>query len=289
MKKIIPVTGFLLCVLMLSGCMNDQYSIEKRYWYAKRQAARIFINPDGSPPFELTKAVNKLYSFSKQYPKTQLAVDADFTIADLFIAKKEYAKARAYLQSMIGKYKSSPVICAEATFVLGKSYEIDDQWGYALQHYKNIMRDYPITPRGLSTPMYMASYYKKKYSPDKMMSAYQDAIAFYKGLSAKYPNTPLAFKVELLVAQCYGALNDWKSAVNTLEDVATTYRRKVRIDDVLMGIATIYKKELKDDFKAKEKLKQIILEYPNGKMSKAAQAILKELEKKNSTGSKKEQ
>lgn len=280
MRRKVASAAVLACALFLCGCMNDQYAIEKSYWYAKRQAARIFQNPDGSPPFELTKAVKKLYMFSKKYPKTQLAVDADFTIAELFIAKKEYTKARSYLQSMVGKYKSAPVICAEVVFVIGKSYEIDDQWSHALGQYKNIMREYPITPRGLSTPLYIASYYKRKYQPDRMMSAYQDAIAFYQGLAAKYPNTPLAFKVQLLVAQCYGSLNDWKSAVNTLEDVASTYRRKVRIDDVLMGIATIYKKELKDDFKAKEKLRQIILEYPNGKMSKAAQVILNEMEKK---------
>ncbi len=267
---------------LLAGCMNDQYSIERKYWYTKKAAGRIFMNPEATPPMELSRTVARLSAFSKKFSKTRLALDADFTIADLYVVKKDYQKARNYLQSMTGKYKSSPVICAEAVFLLGRTYEIDDQWQRALQQYKNIMRDYPATPRGLTVPFYIAAYYKSKYQPDKMMSAYQDAVLYFKELSQKYPNTPLSFRTDMSTAQAYMALKDYKSAADALEKVLDDYKGKLRLDSVLMSLATIYKRDLKETEKAKDCLKRIISDYPKGKLAKLSQVILKELDKPKS-------
>jgi TolA-binding protein len=279
MKKIPYLLIFVLFTFLLAGCSDDQYALEKQYWYTKKSATKIFVNPEATPPMELSRAVSKLVNFSKRFPKTQLAVDADFTVAQLYVVKKDYPKARTYLQSMVGKYKSFPVICAESTFLLGKTYEVDEQWDRALQQYKNIMRDYPVTPRGLSVAVYIASYYRQKYQPDKMVQAYQEAITFYKELSLKYPNTPLSLKADMLTAQCYMAIQDWQAAANSLEVIIREYKGKVRVDNFMLKLASIYKKNLKDEARSKEILNQIIKEYPEGKVAKISKAVLKEMDK----------
>jgi len=79
------------------------------------------------------------------------------------------------LNTIIGKHSESGGICAEATFLIGNSYQIQDKWGLALGQYKKVIQEYPITLRGIDIPIYIAQYYKAKYQPDKMMAAYQEA------------------------------------------------------------------------------------------------------------------
>lgn len=232
----------LIIFSFLAGCDSGQYAIERRYWQVEKQAEKIFKNPHASPPKELENAVNSLNKFIQKYPNNDLSVNAEFNIAHLYIAKNEFAKARAQLKLLMDKYAKSQTILSEALFLTGNSYEIEDKWDLALAEYKKIMQEYATTRRGLDIPIYIAQHYKIKYQPDKMIAAYQEAIAHYGALSAKFPNTPLAYNADTLVAQSYIAL--------------------------------------KDKVKAKEALEKLIKDYPKSKLIKTATAMLKELEEK---------
>ncbi len=88
--------------LILAGCANDDYAIEARYWKVKKQAEKIFNNPHASPPNQLERTVNALNKFSEKFPKSGLAIDADFSIANLYIVKEEYDKGRTQLKKIMG-------------------------------------------------------------------------------------------------------------------------------------------------------------------------------------------
>jgi TolA-binding protein len=278
-KGILRVFVGLLLILAVLGCGSNQYAIERKFWQVQKQAEKIFNNPHASPPRELARIVNLLNDFTKNYPNTNLAVNAEFNIANLYMVKEEYDNARAQLQSIINKYRQSEPICAEATFLIGNSYQAHDKWDLALQQYKGIMQEYPRTPRGLDIPIYIAKYYEKKYQPDKMIAAYQDAIAHYKALSDKYPDSPFALNVDTLVGQCYIALKDWQNAINTFNGMLENYKGKTNLDAVMLDMAIIYQKGLKEKVKAKEILERLIQDYPKSKLTKTATAMLKELTK----------
>ena len=280
MKKTLSLIFFICFLIFLAGCGNDQYAIEKQSYQVQKQAEKIFKNPHASPPQELERAVNLLNSFINKYPKNNLTVESEFTIARLYIVKEEYDKARAQLKMLINKYSGSKDICAEATFSMGNSYEIEDKWGLALQEYRKVMQEYPTTLRGFDIPVYIAQHYKVKYQPDKMITAYQEAIGHYTSLAGKYPNTPLAYNAHTLVAQCYVAMKDWQNAISSLKTIIDNYKGRVNLDGVMMDMAMIYNKELKDKVKAKEILERLIKEYPRGRLINLAKALLKELEKK---------
>ena len=118
--------GFVLICLLVCGCANDQYAIEKQFYRAQKQAAKIFKNPHASPPNELQRVVNILSNFAQKYPKNSLSVDAEFTVARLYIVKEEYEKARSYLRGLIEKYSKAQKICVEARFLIGNSFQIED-------------------------------------------------------------------------------------------------------------------------------------------------------------------
>lgn len=280
MKKILSAIIFISIAALLTGCGNDQYAIEKRYWSIQKQAEKIFKNPAASPPRELERVVNLFNSFAKKFPKNTLSLESEFNIARLYIVKEEYNKARAQLKMLLEKYNKSQGICAEAVFMIGNSYEIEDKWDSALGQYKKIMQEYSMTLRGISIPVYIAQHYKIKYQPDKMIAALQEAIAHYRALADKYPDSPLAYQADKLVAECYLALKDWQNAISTFNTMVEKFKGKVDPGEALLSIAVIYKKELKDSANAKQALEQLIKDYPKSRFFKNAEALLKEVDKK---------
>jgi TolA-binding protein len=266
----------LALVLLLCGCADDQYIIEKQYWKVKKQAESIFRNPDASPPNELDRVANLLRKFIQKYPKNILAIDAEFNIPSLYLVKKEYDKAREQLDSVISRYKV-PEIKSQAVFLMGNSYQLQDNWTKALEQYKKIILEYPLTKRGIEVPIYIAQYYKSKFQPDKMMTAFQEAISHYTALADKYPNSALALQSYTLISSCYGAMKNWQLAIQTLNTAIEKFKSKIKMDGLLMNIALIYKKELNDVAKAKETLQRLIKEYPDSKLVKTAQMFLEQV------------
>jgi len=266
--------------MMLSGCGNDQYTVEKQYWQLQKQAQKIFKNPHASPPNELERIVKILEDFIQKNPQSKLSVNNEFTIAQLYMVKEEYAQARKQLENILTKYNKFGAICSDALFLIGNSYENEDKWNSALTQYRKLMQEYPTTLRGLNTPIYIAQHYKVKYQPDKMVAALQEAIGHYQALADKYPDSPAAYSVYNLIAQCYVELKDWQNAVNSLNTIVDKYKDKIDVGGALIDTALIYSRELKDKIKAKEALERLLKEYPRSKLTKTATALLKELEKK---------
>ncbi|MFA5156281.1 MAG: tetratricopeptide repeat protein [Candidatus Omnitrophota bacterium] len=277
MKKLFLVfIVIFLAVVIFSGLGNDQYAIEKRFWGLQKRAEKVFTNPAASPPMELERVAGLFQAFIKKFPNNQLSLQSEFVIARLYMVKEEYDKARVQLKAVLDKYSKSQAICSEAVFLAGNSYEIEGKWGPALEQYKTIIKEYPLTLRGFSTPVYIAQHYKIKYQPDKMITAFQEAIAHYRQLADKYAGSPAAYQAEALIAQCYMALKDWPAAIAAFNATIEKFKGKVPGDGALLRIALIYKNELKDNVKAKQVLEQLIKDYPQSRFLKSAEALLKE-------------
>lgn len=279
MKKQKNYIVIAILPLILTACVDDQYAIERHYWKTQKQAEKIYKNPHASPPKELERVVEIFERFIQKHPQSNMAIDAEFNIARLYIVKEEYDRSRRQAQKILEKYQANDALCSEAVFLMGNSYQMENKWDAALAQYKRIARDYPVTPKGLEAPIYIAQYYKIKYQPDKMISALQEALTHYQGLSNKYPGTPLAFQADTLVAQCYLELKEWQNAIQTFSSMIETYQDKVAVDGVLLNMALVYSQELKDKPKAKETLQDLIKKYPKGKLVKAASSLLRELDK----------
>ncbi len=277
LKLFIPA---LVMASLLSGCADDQYSMEKRFWQAQKEAEKIFNNPAATPPNELKRVVMIMDRFSTRYPKSNLAIEAQFHIARLFLATKEFSSGRKQLHNIIAKYKDNPLVGSEATFMIGNSYELEDKWESALAQYKRLMSDYGITPRGTSVPIYIAQHYKVKFQPEKMREALKEAIAHYQMMSNRYPNSPYSYNCDNLIAQCYAGLSDWTNLIDTYDMILSKYSRyanKLPFDEILMNKALVYALQLKNDEKAKETLNQLLKDYPKSRSRDAAKKFLDKL------------
>lgn len=280
MKKTFCLSCILLFVF-LSGCANDDYVIEKEFYYLiQRDAAKIFKSPDSAPPNELNRVVTRLRNFADKYPKKIFGLEAEFNIARLYMVKREYEKSREQMRAMLEKYSASDAVSSETIFLIGNSYEIEDKWTYALREYQRLIKDYPTTLRGLSVPIYIAQHYKIKYEPDKMIAAYQEAALHYRYLAEKYPNSPLGLNAYLLISECYLALKDWKNAINTLDTISEKYKGRISVDEVMFNKAMVYIKGPKENAKAAEILNSLIAQYPKSRYVKVSRDLIKRLSAK---------
>lgn len=267
----------LTILFILAGCAgSDQYSVEKKYWKARQLKDRIVEQPEAYTAKDLEKAVLALKDFNRQYPNERLAIEAELDIATLYMVKNEFEKAREQLREIINNHASSQLICSEALFLIGNSYQVEGKWEEALAEYQKLEQDYPQTARGLDIPIYIAQYYKSSGQAKRMAEAYREAIKYYTQLNQQYPNTQLGFYVSRSAGRCYMELQDWARALEVFQNILENYRGKIDLDDILMNISIIYAHELKDREKAGLALEQLVKDYPNSRFIKPAEFMLKE-------------
>ncbi len=268
-----------LLILFLAGCGVDQYSIEKRFWGLSIKASDIFINPDSSPPRQLERTVGQLNDFIDDHSENNLAIDAELMIVNLYLVKKEYAKARGQVGKILKKYPDKPEVLARALFLRGKSYELESKWGLALKQYDQVTRQYPMTMAGIEAPIYKAVYYKIKFQPEKMVAAYKEAAKHYESLAEEQSDAPEGLVLLQLATECYSQIKDWSKVIDIMNLALERYKGRVRRDAVLLGEALVYYRDLKNEAKARESLGELISEYPQSKMADAARSFLEEINK----------
>lgn len=278
--KLIKLPVFLLVALiMLSGCGNDTYAIEKKFWHLKQKAQKIYQNPDASPPNELQRTVELFKKFYTDHAKNNLSIDAEFEIAKLYLAKKEYSDCRKFLKEMASRHTDNDNLLAEISFFSANTFEKENKWGEALNGYRAIIEKFPTTVRGISIPTYIAEYYHSKFQPDKSIEAFKDAANHYLGLANKYPNTPMSFNMHILAVQCYSAIKDWPQTVAMMDLILEKYKGKINLEELYLNKALICLHQLKDKVKAKETVEALLKEYPKTKLKKAAEAFLDKISK----------
>ncbi|MFH1414325.1 MAG: tetratricopeptide repeat protein [Candidatus Omnitrophota bacterium] len=278
MHKILFRIISIFIILSFYGCSVDQYAIEKEYWRIQKGAEAIFKNPYATPPFEFQRIVKSLDEFSNKYPDNSLSVDAKFKIARLYLLKKQYAEARSRIEQVMDFYQDSEAVQSQALFLIGSSYELEEEWGLALKQYRRIIKEYPLTIKGFDMPLYIAHHYKLKQQPQKMISEYNNAIRHYTVLAEEYQDSALGFRAYDLVARCYIALGQWDKAIESFNKIIDIFKGEEGLDSVYLNIALIYRDKLKDIPRAKAVLKGMIRDYPKSKLKKTASKIIKEME-----------
>jgi TolA-binding protein len=177
-------------------------------------------------------------------------------------------------------YSNSAMLCSEAMFLIGNSYEIEGKWDPALAEYQKVIQEYPLTNRGMDMPMYIAGYYKMKNQPLLMEDAYKKAAEHYTQLSRQYPDSTAGFNARRLAGRSYMEIKEWQKALDVFNEILQTYKGKLDLDGILMNISIIYAHELKDKEKASRALEELVKDYPNSKFIKAAEFMLKEWNQK---------
>ena len=248
MRKVQCVISILMLIGIL-GC-SQQYQAERSLYKALRLSKDIIATPDAVPPSQFNKAIEAYTFVFEKYPDTLIARKARMAMGALYVAKKEYAKAREVFKKTFEMYPDDKVLAIEARFAIGKSYELEGLWDKALAEYTDMIRKYPDTQAGLDIPFYIARYYEKQKDIPARNAAYVKAVEHYKYLAEKFPNTDMGLMAESLIVTCYMNQEDWNAALGAIEKILTHYPMAKTVVLSLRTAADISVRQLKDPQRA---------------------------------------
>ena len=265
----------LLCLSLL-GCESKGFRAEKEMWRAHKLAQAIYLNPKGTPQFQLEKAQDAYRSIIKKYPDSFFAVQAKFSVGHLYLVKGEFEKAREEYRKLVSDCDKKGNLCAEAHFAIGNSYELEGKWNDALLQYKTIMRFLPFSAKSLDLPLYIIRHYMAVKDDVSARASVDEAVSYYMGLKSKREAGKGGFILESLIARSYIEGAQWQEALDELAKIVRDYPKN-NPEEAIWIRALIYGNKLKDKLKAKEELQSIAAQYPQSKLAKPSQALLKKL------------
>jgi tetratricopeptide (TPR) repeat protein len=278
MKKNVRFYLALAAVLILStGCAQDQYSIERELWRLKKQSVRVAANPDGTSPHEFERTLKSVEEFTQKHKDNVVVIEADFIIARLYISRKNFEKARLKLNDMAQKYSRAQIIQPEILFMKGNTYEMEDRFDLALEQYRKIIANYPLSKRGFGLPLAIGAYYQKKSLSGKSAEAYNSAAGHYLALSAKYPDSRAGLNAGAMAALCYARLGQWQKAADTLESISVSFKNTGSVDGVLWQLAVLYKQQIRDNARARAVVERLMRDYPSSRFIPGARSLIKQL------------
>ena len=138
------------------------------------------------------------------------------------------------------------------------------------------MASFPLSAKSLDLPLYIIRHYKAAKQDGAAKSAVDEAVAYYLGLKSKQKEDKGRFILQGLTVRAYVEGGQWQDALDGLDKIARDYPKNSP-EEALWMKALIYTNKMKDKLKAKEELQKIINEYPQSKLAKAAQELLKRI------------
>ncbi|MFH0876978.1 MAG: tetratricopeptide repeat protein [Candidatus Omnitrophota bacterium] len=269
--------GVLICgVLLLTGCESRIFKAEKEMWRANKAALSIYRNPKSTPPMELKLAQDNYRTIMTRYPGTPLAVQAQVNIGNLYMITGDSGKARQEYSKLITNCEKMANLCAEATFLIGNTYEIKDQWPQAMAEYRKILSDYPLSSKSLEIPIYVIRHERRAGDPVALKRFAEEAAAHYYSLKSKIEGGKGGYLLQSLVARAYIEAGQWQDALDNLDKLARDFPEN-NPEQALWIKALIYGMNLQDKDKAKLELEKIVKDYPQTKLAKQAEELLKKL------------
>lgn len=268
--------ALILGVLLLTGCESRMFKAEKEMWQANKAAQAIYRNPKSTPPMELKAAQDNYRAIMRKYSNSPLAVQSQVNIGNLYMMTGDSEKARQEYAKLITNCDKMANLCAEATFLIGNSYELKGQWPQAIAEYRKILSAYPLSTKSVEVPIYVIRYERRAGDPLALRRAVDEAVAHYYGLKSKIEGDKGGYFLQSLVARAFIEAGQWQDALDNLDKLARDFPEN-HPEQALWLKALIYGMNLQDKDKAKEELQKIVKEYPQTKLAKQAEALLKKL------------
>lgn len=276
MNNNLRLGALFLGVLLLTGCESRTFKAEREMWQANKAAMAIYRNPKSTPPMELKAAQDNYRAMMRKYPHSPLAIQSQINIGNLYMVIGDSEKARQEYTKLITDCDKRANLCAEAVFLIGNSYEVQNQWSAALTEYRKILSSYPLSSKSTEVPIYVIRYERRAGDPVALKRAVDEAVAHYYSLKSKIEGDKGGYFLQSLVARAYIEAGQWQDALDSLDKLVRDFPTNHPEQAVWLK-ALIYGMNLKDKEKAKEELRRIIKEYPQAKLAKQAEALLKKL------------
>lgn len=268
-NKNFTVSGLLCLILLLAGCdIDNRYLSQKLFWKAKKKVKELAGAKGGKLGKEDIPEVVSIYQeVIDKTPLEKAAADAHFIIADIYLANKEFDKARAELLKIVQNFSKYQSMSSKAIFSIGKIHELQGNWEAALEEYDKIMDLYPLSEIGITMPVYITSYYIKNNDPEEKDKVYRRSIRHFESLINIYEGTSIAPAVYDHLAGYYFFNKAIDEAFKTWDIIIDQYEQSPLAIKAYLAKASVYHDNLKDKEKAVEVLTECLKKHSDHKIA----------------------
>jgi len=186
---------------------------------------------------------------------------------------EEYRNAIDSFNSLIEKFPDD-------TLAISAHYHIAKIADTYLKNWEKAVKEYQIFANSCSeSEKSISALMRKAAILASEMNLIEDAVATYKSIDERYPDTPGAYKSIILSGDLYENHKRYEAAIAQYMSLFEKYPESDKSLDALEKVAAIYRGKIKDVDKTIETLNLIIANFPNTKSEAKALKQLKKLEK----------
>jgi tetratricopeptide (TPR) repeat protein len=276
MRNNLKLIGVVAMAALLVGCESRSFKAEREMFRVHKKAEAVYKNPKGTPPFQFQQVIDGYRNIVKKYPGSLFGVQASFSIGHLYVVKGDFEKGRQQYKTLTVDCDKKGNLCAEAYFAIGNSYELEQNWAFALTQYQHILTHFPLSSKSLDLPLYIIRHYRKANDPDNIKRFVDEAASYYLGLKSKAKTDQGKFILQSLVSRVYIEGAQWQDALDSLDKLLRDYPKNGP-EETLWVKALIYYNQMKDTLKAKQELQKIVIDYPRSKLARQAEGLIKKL------------
>lgn len=217
--------------------------------------------------------------FVENYSNHPFMASARFGIAASLFALGKYVMARHEV-SIVENIRGVPDrILAEAAFLKALSYQMEDNWPRALGEFDYVRTNFPISRRGMETPLHVAAYYRSKGNFKLAENALDEAERDYRRLMDVYSaRRDIVVKAMSYLAGSMVERELWEDAVDVLKTLASKYPETPEGYSANPAAADILTDKLKKPSEAAALLRVFVSNYPGSKDIESIMAYADSLE-----------
>ncbi|MFO7981631.1 MAG: outer membrane protein assembly factor BamD [Candidatus Aminicenantes bacterium] len=231
-------------------------------------------------------------------PEVASNEQALFEMGQKFI-KKNPEKGRLYLRQVIDSFPKSFYAQRAMLEIADSYYRKGDESNMiiAASEYREFISRFPYSPSVPYAQYRIAmTYFTKTHKPGKDQTKTKNALAEFKKLVTKYPNSEEAeqanekiqeceeklAKHSLLIAKHYYRVKTYNATIDRLKEILTKYPNFSEMDKLYFYLADSYYQSKREE-EALPYFRKLISDHPDSKFAKKARKRLEEYEEKQET------
>ncbi|MCG2706748.1 MAG: tetratricopeptide repeat protein [Candidatus Omnitrophica bacterium] len=181
-------------------------------------------------------AILALQSLKKNFPDSKLLDDASYALGLAYFQREDYNSSKEIFSEFVQKYKDSN-LKSEGMYLLGTSLYNLTKFSEAIEVFKDIIRTYEKDTELIQKAEYEIAdcYYQ--------MGNEKEAMARFKMLRSKYPDSKLAPEVLWWLGEYYYRQNDLNLAQRYFSSIIQDFSKSNLIDSCYYALGSIYVEE----------------------------------------------
>lgn len=219
---------------------------------------------------DLEGARQTMLDLLAEYPDCDLAPRVLMTLADNANRRHAVEEALGYFDRLVDEFQEETEVASEALLARGRMLESRGRWSEALEAYRSVAAQYPITEAALWAPLEIARHYARGNETEATATALAQAERRYREFIAKYPPSEVTLFARERLVQSLALQEKYTLAVSEMESLGRELMSTPRGASLLIAAARMACADLADTVRAAAILDQTGQFYANADIGKWA-------------------